>query len=165
MRRPVATISSLAGLAFALPVWAVCPVCTVAVGAGIGLSRWLGVDDAVSGIWIGGLTVSVTIWTLAWMEKKKLRFKSDRLSVAALYYLIVLAPLYYTGVIGHPLNVIWGVDKLLVGTAVGSVVFLTAAWTHELLKKRNAGKSYFPFQKVVIPVTALVTFSFFFNIF
>lgn len=32
---------------------AVCPVCTVAVGTGVGLSRWLGVDDTITGLWLG----------------------------------------------------------------------------------------------------------------
>jgi len=26
-------------------VYAICPVCTVAVAGGVGLSRWLGIDD------------------------------------------------------------------------------------------------------------------------
>ena len=34
---------------------AVCPVCTVAVGAGLGLAEWLGIDDSISGLWIGAL--------------------------------------------------------------------------------------------------------------
>ena len=41
------------GLFFAIPAKAICPVCTVAVGAGIGLSRWLGIDDSITGLWIG----------------------------------------------------------------------------------------------------------------
>jgi len=34
-------------------VFAVCPVCTVAAGAGVGLSRWLGIDDIIIGLWVG----------------------------------------------------------------------------------------------------------------
>ena len=51
-------------------VGAVCPVCTIAVGASLGLSRWLGVDDTISGLWIGGLIVSTTLWTYSWMKKR-----------------------------------------------------------------------------------------------
>jgi len=35
---------------FAEKALAVCPICTVAVGAGVGLSRWLGIDDTIN--WI-----------------------------------------------------------------------------------------------------------------
>jgi len=41
---------------------AVCPVCSIAVAGGVGLSRWLGIDDTISGIWIGGLIISLAIW-------------------------------------------------------------------------------------------------------
>ena len=37
----------------ALPAQAVCPVCIVAVGAGLGLSEYLGIDDTIAGVWIG----------------------------------------------------------------------------------------------------------------
>jgi hypothetical protein len=161
MKRFCAFSAALFGLSLALPAQAVCPVCTVAVGAGIGLSRWLGVDDLVTGVWVGGLIVSLTIWTLDWFGRKKLRFQGDLVSVAALYYLLVLVPLWYSGTIGHPLNTLWGVDKLILGTAAGSVVFLAAARIHDLLKKKNGGRSYFPFQKVALPVGTLLAASFF----
>ena len=50
--------------AFIVPVaFAVCPVCTVAVGAGLEGARLLGVDDVITGIWAGGLTLSLFFWT------------------------------------------------------------------------------------------------------
>ena len=54
------------GLFFSALFWAsavkaICPLCVVAVGAGLGLSRWLGVDDVVSSIWIGALLVSMIL--------------------------------------------------------------------------------------------------------
>jgi len=53
---------------------AFCPVCTVAVGAGVGLCRYLGIDDLISGAWIGGLLMSLTLWTIEWLNKKKIKF-------------------------------------------------------------------------------------------
>ena len=47
---------------------AFCPVCTIAIGAGIGLSRWIGVDDGITGLWVGGLIISLIIWFLSWLE-------------------------------------------------------------------------------------------------
>jgi hypothetical protein len=51
----LAAVAVFAGLFFAETASAICPLCTIAVGAGVGLSRWIGVDDAVTGLWIGGL--------------------------------------------------------------------------------------------------------------
>ena len=42
---------------------AVCPVCTIAIGAGLEGMRMLGVKDILTGIWAGGLTVSLIGWT------------------------------------------------------------------------------------------------------
>ncbi len=58
-----------------------CPVCTIAVGAGIGLSRWLGVDDLISGLWIGGLIVSLIGMTILWLNKKNLKNNFLRLAI------------------------------------------------------------------------------------
>jgi hypothetical protein len=60
----------------ALPAKAVCPVCIVAVGAGLGLSQYLGIDDTISGVWIGGLTAAVAAWTINWFNKKNWSFGS-----------------------------------------------------------------------------------------
>jgi len=69
-----------------------CPVCTVAVGAGIGLSRWFGVDDLVSGLWIGGLIVSLIGMTFLWLNKKNLRNNLLRLLIVVLYYFFTISP-------------------------------------------------------------------------
>lgn len=141
---------------------AVCPVCIIAVGAGLGLSRWLGVDDIISGIWIGALLLSLTIWTHEWIVKKGWGFKFSIYAVGAVYYLLTFAPLFFTEILGHPLNKIFGIDKLIFGVAVGTIVFIASVWLHNFLKTKNSGKSYFPYQKVVIPVSILILISLFF---
>lgn len=144
------------GLFFGAPALAICPVCTIAVGAGVGLSRWLGIDDAITGVWIGGLVVSTIIWTLGWLDKKQFKFLGRWLAVSVFYYAIILIPLYKKGIIGHPFNTFCYVDKLLFGITAGSIVFYAATKIHEYLKNKNGGKSYFPFQKVVMPLAFLI---------
>ena len=138
---------------------AVCPICTLAVGAGVGFSRWLGIDDVITGIWIGALLVSITIWTINWMNKKNYIFKGRKILITLSYYLIIIIPLYWKGIMGHYFNKILGIDKLLFGIVMGSLVFLGSVWWYEKMKKENNGKSYFPFQKVVMPVGVLAIFS------
>ncbi len=135
---------------------AVCPVCTVAVGAGVGLSRWLGVDDMIAGAWIGGLLVSVSWWTIGWLDNKQIKFKGRKILVSLAYYLITILPLYFSGIIGHPYNEFCGMDKLLFGIICGSIGFLAGALLSLWLKKKHGGKVYFPFQKVVLPVAMLI---------
>jgi len=140
-------------------VQAVCPVCTIAVGAGVGLAQWLGIDDTISGVWIGGLTVSMIIWTINWLNKKKLAFKWYQLVVAIFYYLIIVVPLHYSNLIGHPYNKIGGLDKLLLGIISGSLVFWLVVNLYEYLKKKNGGHAHFPFEKVILPVSSLFLIS------
>jgi len=140
---------------------AVCPVCTVAVVGGLGLSRYLGIDDLVSSIWIGGLLLSVSFWSIDWLEKKyqlKTKFKYLDFAVVFFWYALTLIPLAVTKVIGNPFNTVWGIDKILLGTLIGSAVFLLGVWGDKKVRKIR-GKQLFVYQKVVFPVTALIVTS------
>ena len=140
-----------------------CPVCTIAVAGGAGLSRWLGIDDTISGIWIGGLLASLTIWCLSWLERRniwlKVRFRFRWLAMAAVLYSSVIAPLYKLGMIGSSCDTILGVDKLLVGIIFGSITFLAGNWLYFFMKRMNGGRVYFSYQKVVVPVLCLAATS------
>jgi len=162
---------------------AVCPICTVAVGAGLGLSRWLGIDDAVSSIWIGGLILSSSFWLTDWLKKKKIKalekpffakevdayldektlkqYSSIAVNAAViiLMYVAVLIPLKMSKIIGHPYNTIIGVDKILFGTALGSIMFLIGMGIDKKIRQIK-GKQLFQYQKVFFPVVSLVITSF-----
>jgi len=151
---------------------AVCPVCTVAVIAGLGISRALGIDDTVTSIWIGGLILSSSFWTIDWIEKSKWREKIYKFAckvkcgmtenqsltfyVILAYYLMVFIPLILDHTIGKPRNVFWGIDKIVLGTAIGSVVFLAGMWIDKKIRKARDGKILFHFQKVIFPVSMLI---------
>ncbi len=144
-----------------LPVFSVqafCPVCTVAVAGGVGLSRYFGVDDIITGLWIGALLVALTIWTLEWLKKKNVRFWGEKTLTTIIYYAMVALPLYWNDIIGHPLNKIWGVDKLMLGIFIGSIFFFVGGIAHFRLKDAR-GKVLFPFQKVVFAITPLIILS------
>jgi len=149
----------LFGFGFGLTVQAVCPVCTVAVASGVGLSRWLGVDDLITGLWLGGLVVSLIYWTITWMDKHNISFTGKVLITSGSYYLLIFIPLYLAGIMGHPENQFLGIDKLVLGTIVGSIAFFAGAWWYEFLKKKNKGHAYFPFQKIVMPIFPLIIIS------
>lgn len=140
----------------AQPAKAICPVCTVAVGAGVGILHHYGVDDVISGIWIGGLAVSVSLWTLSWMKHRKIDFYFKEVVVFGSYYLMILASLWWLKYLWHPLNKLWGVDKLILGMIIGSIVFFLTAIFYFKLKKKNNGRANFPFQKVVMTVGSMI---------
>ncbi len=109
-----------------------CPVCAVAVGMGLGLSRWLKIDDAISGLWIGGLIISLS-FVLAKQTK--------RLLLVLVLFFSTVIPLKYLGIL---------IDRLVFGIVAGMIIFCLSLLFHLRLKH------YFPFQKVVIPVLFLL---------
>lgn len=134
-----------------------CPVCTVAVGAGLWLSRILGIDDLVTSVWIGGFILSFSFWITDWISKKwkKLKYSQVLYPVIALFYLFVFVPLKWNGAIGIAGNSLGGVDKIILGTAIGSIAFLVGIWADK--KEREIeGKQLFQFQKVVFPLLGLI---------
>lgn len=141
---------------------AFCPVCVVAAGAGLGFSRWLGIDDTITSLWIGGLLVAVSAWTIDWLKRKKVDFKGLNFVTYLAYYAMVLVPFYTTGFIGHPFNRLWNIDKIFLGIVIGSIVFYSVGVWYQYLKKKNNGRAYFPFQKVAMPLGSLLILSFVF---
>ncbi|MFH1601657.1 MAG: hypothetical protein ABIB61_01735 [Candidatus Shapirobacteria bacterium] len=147
-------------LAFPTPAHAVCPVCTVAVAGGLGISRWLGIDDAVTGVWIGGLILSSGLWLADWIGKKGWRVPFKELISIILFYLFVIPPLYWAKMIGLPGNNLWGVDKIVLGTIIGSILFMCGVWLDKWFRTTNEGKVYVYYQKVIAPMFLLTLGSF-----
>jgi len=134
-----------------------CPVCTVTVIAGLGISRLLGIDDLITAIWIGGLILSLSFITVNWISKKwpKLKSKYYYFPTFVLMYLFVLIPLKLDGTIGIVRNTMWGVDKIILGITIGSAALLLGALADKYQRVKFK-KIFFPYQKVVFPVLALV---------
>lgn len=146
-------------LGVATSAQAICPLCTIAVGAGIGLAEWLGIDNTITGLWVGGFIVSLIVWTNTWLRSKNIKFFGDKLLVTVLYYLLIIAPLYPMGIMGNPLKTLWGIDKLLIGIIIGSISFYLGSVSYFYMKKHHNNRAYFPFQKVVMPIAPLIIFS------
>lgn len=163
LNKAVATLSTVAVIKTLVPttVSAVCPICTVAVAGGLGVSRYLGIDDSLVGIWSGGLIVSVSLWTVDWLSKRKWKFleKSNtqiNTFVSFLFWiLLTYPPLYASNIIGHPFNTILGIDKLVFGSILGFLAFLFGFWLDKKVRAVK-GKQLFIYQKVVFPVVSLI---------
>lgn len=143
---------------------AVCPICTVAVAGGLGLSRYFGIDDSIIGVWAGGLMVSVTMWTLDWLSRKnfvwikKVETKLLTLLVFLFWVLTTYVPLFELNIIGHPFNKVLGIDKLIFGSILGFFAFLFSVWGDKKVREIK-GKQLFNFQKVIFPVLTLTILS------
>lgn len=138
---------------------AVCPICTVTVGAGLALAEKIGVDNLVISVWIGGLLASLTLWTIDWLDRKKKTFKFYREIVTGLYYILTLVSLHLTDFLWNEGNTLFGIDKIVLGIFAGTLVFIGANNLYQYLKFKNNGHAHFPFEKVVIPIASLAVLS------
>lgn len=134
------------------------------MGAGLALSRQLGIDDLMTSLWIGAVLMSVSMWTIDWAGKQKWWPKESnrqtmfKIAVFGSYYGVAALGLIWTKawfVLG---NTLWGIDKIILGIVVGSLAFLAVEDWYQKTKTKN-GKAHFPFEKVVLPVVALVILS------
>ena len=133
-----------------------CAVCTVAVGASLEIARRMGVDDGVVGVWAGAFLVMLGYWTLRWMDKKGWHFKGRDfiviVSSVAMILFMYISELQYSP---KAILVFW-IDPFLFATICGALVMHYSSEFYQWMKRHNGGHAHFPFEKVVVPVVALI---------
>ena len=147
---------ALTSSAYANPA---CAVCTVAVGATLEFARYMGVDDSVVGVWAGAMLALMGYWLILWFDKKRWDFPGRNLilmvsSVAMIGFMYVSKMVYSAEVI-----LIFYIDPFLFSTILGAIVFIYASKFYQWMKAKNGGRAHFPFEKVVVPIGALVLLS------
>jgi hypothetical protein len=143
-------------LALAQFASAICPVCTIAVGAGLGILRSYGVDDAVTGIWYGALVLSSILWAIDWLQRQNKTFRHYKWATAAVFLVLFIAPLYWPfNLFASEPQTLFGINKFIFGTALGIVIFQLGTWFDRYVRRLNNGKILFYYQKVVFPVAFL----------
>jgi len=134
----------------------VCPVCTVAVAAGIGILEKWGVNNIIIGIWLGALIVSSIAWMIDWMNRKNIHFLFRKILIIISFYLIFIWPLYAWDIMGGVDNIVLGMDKILFGVIIGTIVFIAAILSNIYLKKINNNEVLVYYQKILIPLIYLI---------
>lgn len=135
--------------AFANPA---CVVCTVAVGASLGIARSFGVDDCVVGVWAGAMLAMLGYWAIRWFDKKGWTFPGYKCilmmtSVAMIGFMYISNLAYQPSIIG-----IFYLDPFFLTTILGAVVLILGMNFYAWMKAKNGGHAHFPFEKVVVPV-------------
>ncbi|MBR4891851.1 MAG: hypothetical protein IKZ34_01550 [Alphaproteobacteria bacterium] len=150
----------LIGLLSLLPISAyanpACPVCTIAIGAGLDIARRLGVPDSVVGLWAGALLTLLGYWTLKFMDKRNWHFRGRDTIVIVLS--IAMVAFAYVGPVKYNPTLICGsfvMDPVLFGTICGALLFILTSKLYQWMKNKNGGHAHFPFEKVVLPIVVL----------
>ncbi len=153
----VAVFALLPGVVMANPA---CPVCTIAIGAGLDIARRLGVPDSVVGLWAGALLTLLGYWMLKWMDKKNWYFPG-RDAIIIILSVAMIGFAYFGTVKYNPVSICGAfvMDPVLFGTICGALIFILTSKLYQWMKKKNGGHAHFPFEKVVLPVVALALVS------
>lgn len=142
---------------FFLPtsVLAHCPLCVAGAAAGVTLTRWLGVDDSITGVWIAALLGAMSFWLTSWILSKgsKLVEKYRQILKPSIYILVWGLTLwsFYQFHLIIRMSQIFGLDKLTFGMIAGGILF----YLIDLLKLKH----YFNYQKIVISLGSMVILS------
>lgn len=137
-----------------------CPVCTIAIGAALPITRRMGVPDVVAGLWAGAFLAIMGYWIIRFLDRRGVRFLGRNAIVLALS--VATIGFAYIGTVAYSPCRYFGflnIDPLLMGTIVGAVIFIAVEKIYDWMKIKNNGHAHFPFEKVVLPVVALAAAS------
>jgi len=141
--------------AFANPA---CAVCTVAVGAALGVSREMGIDDTIIGVWLGAFLMLMVVWTIVFCKKRKWRFHGMYWVILLVTFSLVI-PIYTFDYVVWGYRTIFGIDAFLISVIAGALIIPISDKLYLFIKKKNGGHAHFPFEKVFIPVFLLALIS------
>lgn len=150
----------------ASPAAAHCPLCVVGAGAGLSLARAFGIDDSITGVWIAALLGALALWTNNLLKKQYISFQRELLYLG--FFGLTLWSFYsfndFTiskydfALIDTHAGQIFGLDKLTFGIIVGGVLFYLVDVANALIRQKR-GKSFFPYQGVVISLAGMLILS------
>jgi len=134
------------------------PVCAIGIASGLAISRWLGIDDLTLGLWIGALILSFSIQFNIFLDKKGKSFPYSFwvifLGTSALSFLPILKT-----ITSDPSCNILGFPRVICGSILGALMLFLVDKINLFIIDKNNKKVYFYYQKVIIPIIALIIIS------
>jgi len=134
-------------------VMAHCPLCTAAVGTGLVITRSMGIDDSLVGVWIGAFIISTGLWLNKFLAKRFRTIPFQKSIILVAFFLLTVVPFYFTGLITFQ-STMFGVDRLLFGTLLGCALTLVGFGASKAI--RNNNKPLIPFQTIALTIGVLI---------
>ncbi len=147
---------SIFGLVFAKPVFAHCPLCVVGAGAGLSLSRIIGIDDSITGIWMAAFLGAMSFWISNSIKKRYIPFQKAIIYISI--FAITIISFYRFGLINEHSGLIGNLPKLTFGILIGGILFYIVDKINTIIKK-SKGKVPFPYQPIVFNLGAMLILS------
>ena len=149
---------SIPGVLLSQAAAAMCPLCAVTLAAGLEGARRMGVDDTILGVWAGAFVTAVMF-----LIAKKLHARGVQ---SPIWYALIPLGLFGLLIFMQSMssvnfgeNRLFGLDKFYMGVVIGCAALYLAEKWNAGLRRKNGGKSYFKFQKILLPSTVLLMVS------
>ena len=136
-----------------------CPLCTAATIVGVGVTRSLGWDDSIVGVFVGAMIVSSALWVNNIFKRRNVGghafLRIGSITVAT--FALTILSFYFAGLFG-PANTyrIFGMEKIIFGTISGAVVSFATFFASNEIKKRNEGRVLFNYQTMALTFGVLI---------
>jgi hypothetical protein len=147
---------SLVGLVLARPAYAHCPLCVAGAGAGLSLSRVLGIDDSITGVWLAAFLGAMSFWVNN--SVKKTYIPMQKLAIYLAIFVATIISFYRFGLINEHNGLIFNLPKLTFGMITGGVLLYIVDKANILIKEKN-GKVLFPYQSIVFMLGSMAILS------
>ena len=136
-----------------------CPLCTGATIIGVGITRSLGWDDSIVGIFVGAMIVSSALWMNNIFKKRNIGGNAllRITSITIATFVLTFLTFYYAGLFGLSNTYrIFGIEKIIFGTLSGSLVSIVGFTASNKIKMKNDGKAVFGYQTMIITFAGLI---------
>lgn len=150
------SISLLVGglsLIMVKPAYAHCPLCVAGAGAGLSLSRVLGIDDSITGIWLGAFLGSMSFWTNNSINKTYIL--GQKFWLYLFVFISTIYSFYRFGLVNEHNGLLLNLPKLIFGMLVGGILFYLIDIINNFIRQKK-GKVLFNYQPMVFSLGVIV---------
>lgn len=141
-----------------------CPLCTLGAMAASGIAAYLGVNNAVIGVFVGAFAASVGYWISRLIKKQYFRYQemamvlfSFATTVLPLLMVMTQVKAVYIGLsgdYGSLLNRTYVINLFLAGSIIGAIIVAASPCLSSKLTEIRKGK-FIQFQGIIINFIAL----------
>jgi len=139
------------------------PICAIGIASGLGISRWLGIDDLTLGLWIGALILSLSVQFNIFLSKKGKNFPFSFWVIFGGTWLLSFLPILKT-ITSDPSCNLFGFPRVICGSVLGALTLFLVDKTNNFIIDKHSKKVYFYYQRVIIPIIALIIISIIFEL-
>ncbi|MCL2673521.1 MAG: hypothetical protein FWF01_03970 [Alphaproteobacteria bacterium] len=134
-----------------------CVMCAITIGTSLAIAQKLGVDDNIVAVWGGALLAILGMLIIKYFDKKGWNFWG-RDPIIMVSCLSGISAMYVKQLTYTPRVVLWFlyIDTFLLASLFGAAAVMLSLKWYEWMKERRGGKPHFPFEKVVLPLVAVL---------